>query len=558
MSRKNSNIKIDFIGWIISLVVALAVFLIGNYLFIPRIGWSVGLLLLIAASAGCGLGVSAIRSYCADYYDEYSDSTVRTVTFVIVTCVLVLALLISLLASWTWFHEDEAKSRLDMTTITREELIDKLPDVDAVGAYSWADSDTAKKLAARKTGELTELVSLYTISNDVTTTVSDGKIVKYIPLEYGGFFKAMKSDTIPGYIVVDPVTQKAEYVECSISYSPSAFFGKDLERHLRNNYPNDYLGDYTFQVAPDGVPYWVCELRKGCGSWFVKETYAVAVVNAQTGECTKYAISETPDWVMSIYGDTAMEYYNSYGSLINGYWNLSQVGETSTTDNFGYVAIDGELYYYTGITSAVVDGGDEANMGVMLYNAHTDKAYYCEVAGAEEYSAMEEAEGVVQDFGYKASFPSLTNVDGKLTYVMVLKSDNGVVKQYGMVNYEDYTIAVTADTLNACRAAYNKAIAQDGTIGNDAPNLKEVVVTVDTIEYIVQGGETTVYVRDVEGDVYKSSFDENFLFVETGDKLSLRILDDSTRIITVVFNSFVEIDRVENGNEELVETQPST
>lgn len=564
MRNKENKTELDIVGWIIAIAVAVGTFLIGNYLCIPTIGWSFGLLALIAVSAGLGWAVGAVYNEVTYDYtrDRHFSRETRKWFLGILTGVLVLAIIISCVASFDCFHVDAAKNRLNMTDITEEELVEMLPEVDEQGAYSWVDSATAKSLAARKMGELTDLVSLYTTS-DVNTTVTDGKIVKYVPLAYGGFFKAMKVNTIPGYIVVDPVTQMAEYVECEFSYSPSAFFGKDLMRHLRNNYPTDYLGNYNFQVDPEGVPYWVCELRNGCGSWFIKETYAVVLVNAQTGKCTKYTINEAPEWVMSIYGDTAMEYYNTYGSLINGWWNPSQFGETSTTDNFGYVAIGGDLYYYTGITSAVVDGGDEANLGVMLYNARTNKAYYCQVAGAEEYSAMSEAEDVVKNFGYQASFPSLTSVNGELTYTMVLKGDNGTTKQYAMVNYENYSIAVSADTLSACAIAYTKAMSQNGAVNSDTSIWEEIDVVVDAIEYIVQGGETTVYIRDTDGYVYKAAFDERFLFVENGDSISLLLIDDSSEIKAVMYNNLVEIEGIAipeieaetTGNEEDVEDE---
>ena len=522
------------IGWLIAIVAAIATFSLCNYLFLPRVGWSGGMLFIVLTSALVGLGAGAIYNGIAGEFDYDYDNSIMTAIVGIACGVLVLAIIVSSIAGWTMFHVDEARDRLEMTTISQEELLSKLPEVDADGAYSWADSKTVKKLASRKTGELSELISIYTIgSSDVSTGIKDGKMVKYVPLAYGGYFKANKVKNIPGYIVVDPVSQTAEYVECSFIYSPSAYFGEDLMRRLRQTYPTASFGSYTFQVSPDGVPYWVCELKENHG-WFITETSAVVTLNAKTGECTRYKIGEAPEWVVAIHGTTAVEYYKSYGSLINGYWNMSQVGETSVTNDFGYVVINNQLHYYTGVTSVVLDGGDESNLGVLLYNAHTNKAEYCQIAGAEEYSAMEAAEGVVQNFGYEASFPSLTNVNGEMTYTMVLKDNNGIVKQYAMVNYVDYTIAVTADTMNACRAAYAKALANKGVVDADSSTVEEISVVVDVIEYIVQGGETTVYIRDVEGCVYKSAFDERFLFVKAGDTLTFNVVDTSSAVKVVV------------------------
>lgn len=521
------NFKTDIIGWIVGIVVAGLVFAIGNYLCVPRIGWSFGFLFLIAFSLGMGAVASLIVG--AASYDEY-EGVHPSIFTGIATGIIILAILVSWIVGWQCFHVDEIKARLDVTEITQEELVEMLPDVNEEGAYSWADSATARKLATRKTGELTELVSIFTVSNTANTAISEKGLVKYVPMEYAGFLKAMKSDNIPGYVDVNPVKQSADYKEHVIRYSPSAYFAYDLIRHARNCMPNEYFGHYSFQVSPEGEPTWVIELERTCNSWSVREVYAVALINAETGACEKYELANAPAWVVSIHGDTAQAVYNGYGRMINGFWNLSGVGQTTTTNDFGYVAINGEMYYTFGITSAVVDGGDESNLGVMLYNAHTNKAYYCKVAGAEEYSAMEAAEGVVQNFGYEAAFPSLTNVDGNLTYVMVLKDSNGIVKQYGMVNYDNYTIAVTADSLNACRVAYAKAMAKGGNVKVDESITETVTITVDTIEYIVQGGETVVYVRDTNNNVYKSNFDESFLFVKNGDTITITVMDNGDTI----------------------------
>lgn len=533
--KRNEKRRIDWLSIAITIIASTLVFTLTNYLFIPRIGWSFGFLFTIAISLLIGALVTGAINLARDEFGHNHARVHNTSAYIaaILAAILLIAILVSWVVSWRMFHVDDIKNRLDMTTITQEELVEMLPDVDEDGAYSWADSATARKLAARKTGELTELISIFTVSGTCHTSIVDGDLIKYVPMEYAGLMKAMQTDNIPGYVSVNPVKQNAEYVEHAIRYSPSAFFANDLMRHARRNFPHEYFGRYTFQVSPEGNPTWVLELERTCNSWTVREVYAVALIDAETGACTKYILDEAPEWVSCIHGDTAQEIYNGYGRMINGFWNLSGVGTTATTNDFGYVAIDGEMYYTTGVTSAVNDGGDESNLGILLYNAHTNKAYYCQVAGAEEYSAMEAAEGAVQNFGYEAAFPSLTNVNDELTYVMVLKDSNGIVKQYGMVNYNNYTVVVTADTLGACRIAYNKAMSKSGVVVDDAVMSDTITITVDAIEYIVQGGETTVYLRDIENNVYKADFSESFLFMKAEDVVTLYILDNTANIAVV-------------------------
>ena len=550
MNMNDKKMKMDLVSWILTIVVSAIAYLLWSYIILPRIGWSASLMWTIVLALLSGIVITAAVNYFRDYAYDSHISYVPTYVAGGIIAILLLAMLVSWVVSLGCFHVEAIKDRLDMTVVSREELVEMLPPVEQDGAYSLSDSATAHKLAARKTGELTQFVNIYVVGNDLNTTVTDGKLAKYVPLKYAGILKAGKVDNIPGYVHI--TEQRAEYVEHVINYSPDAYFQYDLHRHARKAMPNEYFGRYTFQISPEGDPVWVMELERACGSWLVREVYGVALINAETGAIEKYALEDAPAWVSCISGETAQEIYNGYGHFINGAFNLSGAGQTVTTDDFGYVAIDGEMYYTFGVTADSNSGSssneeseidaavDESNLGLMLYNAHTNKAYYCEIPGAEEYSAMEEVEGIVQNFGYKAAFPSLTNVGGHMTYVMVLKSDNGVVKQYGMVNYENYTIAVTADTLDACRVAYAKALANAGEKDMGTMTMKTLIV--DAIEYIVQGGETTVYIRDMAGNVYKAAFEEGFLFVKTNDSIEVGILDETSDIKVVTLSKLVPIE----------------
>ena len=73
-----------------------------------------------------------------------------------------------------------------------------------------------------------------------------------------------------------------------------------------------------------------------------------------------------------------------------------------TTDGYNYLALEDDVWVYTGITSV---SGDRSNVGFILMNQRTMETRYYSCAGAEEYSAMESAEGQVQNLKYQATFP---------------------------------------------------------------------------------------------------------------------------------------------------------
>ena len=226
------------------------------------------------------------------------------------------------------------------------------------------------------------------------------------------------------------------------------------------------------EVDEDGNPYYIASVYKYTIGLFGGETVEGAIsCDPISGDCQYYDASEVPNWMDDVFdGDLLVEQYNWYGELSNGFMNsifgkkgCKKCTETVVEDedgdeesyeaNFGYVAKDGDIWIYTGVTSV---NDDASNIGFILVNERTSEAHYYSIAGADESSAMAAAEGEVQEKGYRASFPSLINVDGQPTYIMVLKDASGIVKLYGMVNVESYNMVTTAASLDECFAKYRK------------------------------------------------------------------------------------------------------
>ena len=72
-----------------------------------------------------------------------------------------------------------------------------------------------------------------------------------------------------------------------------------------------------------------------------------------------------------------------------------------TTDGYNYIALDDDVWVYTGVTSV---GKDQSNVGFVLMNQRTGKTKYYSISGATEKSAMSSAEGKVQNLKYTATF----------------------------------------------------------------------------------------------------------------------------------------------------------
>ena len=221
--------------------------------------------------------------------------------------------------------------------------------------------------------------------------------------------------------------------------------------------------------------------------------------NAITGESQYYDIADVPSWVDNVYtASLVMEQYDYHGTLVNGFFNsvLGQRDVTVTTDGYNYIALNDDVYVYTGITSA---NADQSNLGFLLSNQRTKETKFYSVPGATERAAQASAEGVVQDLGYKATFPLLINVAGEPTYFIPLQDNTLLVKSYAMVNVAQYQIVATASTVSQCEQEYIRMLSEKGiTQPEDLPQT-EASGQVAEIRSAVLEGNTYYFLR-LEGE----------------------------------------------------------
>ena len=190
-----------------------------------------------------------------------------------------------------------------------------------------------------------------------------------------------------------------------------------------------------------------------------------------------------------------IQLYDYHGTLKHGFLNsvLGQRDCLETTEGYNYLAIDDDVWVYTGVTSV---SGDQSNVGFVLMNQRTMETRFYEVEGATEASAMSSAEGQVQNLHYTATFPLLLNISGEPTYFIALKDDAGLVKMYAMVNVQKYQIVATGDTVSECEQVYTNLMYENG-IKEVEEDTREVQTMTAAISRIAQGvidGNTHYYI----------------------------------------------------------------
>ena len=162
-----------------------------------------------------------------------------------------------------------------------------------------------------------------------------------------------------------------------------------------------------------------------------------------------------------------------------------------TTDGYNYLVKDDDVWVYTGVTSV---SGDESNVGFVLMNQRTMESRYYACPGAEEYSAMDSAQGQVQHLGYTSTFPLLLNVSGEPTYFMALKDSAGLVKMYAMVNIAKYQNVAIGDTVAECVKDYQNLLKQNGISSTVNGSGLEVKAVIEKISPVVIEGNSHYYI----------------------------------------------------------------
>lgn len=452
-----------------------------------------------------------------------------TVPFWLCAALVVVALAGSLL-SWEVIR---AGSYARLLTVQSGDFASEVEEI-RYDQIPMLDADSAQRLGSRKLGELADMVSQFEILPTYTQINYQGRPVRVTSLAYGDIVKwfTNRSDGLPAYLIIDMVTQEAEVVrlEEGMKYTPAEHFGRNLYRHLRFQYPTMMFAAPVFEIDEEGTPYWVCSrVVRTIGLFGGTDISGAVLVNAITGESAYYAYEDVPSWVDRVYAsDLIMEQYDYYGLYQNGFLNsiFGQRDVTQTTEGYNYIAIDDDVYMYTGVTSVT---SDQSNIGFLLSNQRTKETFFYPVAGATEASAQASAQSQVQQMRYVATFPLLLNIADQPTYFMSLKGDDGLVKMYAMVNVQQYQIVETGQTVADCEANYRHALAENGLIDTGAAEVPDVERaeasgTLAEIRTAVMDGNSYYFLRLEGEDVfYTVSAAENPIAVilNVGDAVSI-------------------------------------
>ena len=565
--KKKTNVAAILLALIITAVLTAVL----NYVFPTpwniRSGmcWFKVMLILVIYSAVNGVVMASV--YATKQMSKDSAETIGGIPLCMLGVVL-FGFFLGEASGLQLFHSKAYADIIDVEEVSSSDAILSEKDAESIALM---DTASAEQLGDREIGAIKNF-SAFNVADDYIQLNVKNDAVKIAPLEYAGFFKWMKNkgNGVTGYVTVSPTTMTADYVELSdgMQYVPSAYFSKDLNRHIHMQYPTLMYGNTHFEIDEDGKPYYVSSVyEKTIGLFGGEKVKGAILTDPVSGDSAYYALSDVPGWVDDVVdGDLICSLYNVAYKNKNGFWNGTFLGantgcmqtttidesgddeeddEDTVTTDYGYIAKDGDIYIYTGVTSMAKDS---SNLGFIMVNERTGEYRYFAVSGANEQSAMKAAEGEVQQYSYVASFPTLINVDNELTYIGVLKDANGLVKMYYMVNVKDYGKVVVASKKSDCIEEYSKELglnpdeslinqddielsddSGDGKKKEDSDAKKEPVsFTVTVMQFGDVDGNTYVYLGTEDQTVYKALLSENekLLFVQPGDTVSGTVTGD--------------------------------
>lgn len=427
--------------------------------------------------------------------------------------------------------------------------LDQIPIIDRAFAAS---------LAEKKLGEDFALGSRVTLGNPTIQRV-DNKLFWVVPLLHSGFFKWLSntSDGTPGYIMVSATNpQDITFVRSlngkpiAVRYQKSAFFGQDLYRHLyMNGFAGVGLAGDTFEIDDQGEPYWTITTYTHKIGVRASEATGLATVHAGTGEIKYYPLlkgedgfddSRIPAWVDRIQpAYFVMPQLTWWGKYVRGFWNTLFGKRDMLMVTEGYNVIFGKdqrSYFYTGLSSV---GSDEGTVGFTLIDTRNKKTSLYLVSGATEYVAMQSAEGKVQNFKYRATFPILVNMNGKATYFMTLKDSAGLVKMFCFVSVSDFSTVGVGESIKSARDSYQMALAGSriGSLAEGSVEKETHEGTVARLGSDIKDGRTFYYLtlKEEPGIIYiaTSNLSSYLPITSVGDRLKIVFLRSTDKEISL-------------------------
>lgn len=411
----------------------------------------------------------------------------------------------------------------------------------------------AKYMADKLFGEI-DNSSFYNLG-EYTVQKLGNTLYWVVPVEFEDYSTYGKSKKIvPGYIKVNALDENAdaEFVPVKMKYVPSAYFGNNLQRIVRNKYKDVIIMEASFEPDDEGKPYYAVTVGKYSKFRHVPEVEGIVLFNPENGNMKYYSKEKTPKFIdqlipASEIAEPYNEWYGAYAKgWVNSWWGKEGIKvPTKWSDGQEVAPVfdkNGNMSWFTDFTSP---SGGKSIVGYSLMNARTGEFTYYTGEHAKGLLNGEAAISAVtksyKKDEFKATSPMLYNIYGEMTWFVSVVDGDGLLRAYALVNGKDAKVLGTAPTKKEAFARYQTAIALKKAGGKVVPGK---LIGTDNFEGIVDSKEVVAIDKEVFMFYTLQGKDKVFKVSMSKLPLAMRIKENQK----VKFSTF-------DTEEEIVEVQ---
>jgi hypothetical protein len=366
-----------------------------------------------------------------------------------------------------------------------------------------------------------------------------GEYVYIAPVEFSGFFKWWNGDVTPGYFTLSATDSSAnpKFVKSDMLYTPSSYFNKNMERHMRSKYPEYiFYGDPQLEIDDNGKPYYV----RSYGEFIsARNGFAVkgsVVVDPKNGQTKDYHFKDVPSFIDGAVSPEAVSLQNSYfGNYVHGFLNskfgkkdVKLPSDEGTEANVSPIFDEnGDMYYFTDFTSP--KEGVDSMLGYSLTNARTGKATYYTGNLEESYMDSQGALQIIQkkfiEKKWDGEMPVLYNFYGEPSWLTPVLDSNGFLQNYFIVSAANPEISVYGNTPNNALKQYKTALQRGGgsVDGRSDAEEKQINGTVLRV-YKEKTGDYTIVsflLNNHQSYIVSSESNPLSVYLKEGDKVDV-------------------------------------
>ena len=374
----------------------------------------------------------------------------------------------------------------------------------------------------------------------------------------------------PGYIMVsaeDPNAVPVEHYDGGYSMIVSLGGGQGSEPDrwaYSHGYSGYLLDNPTLEINDQGLPYYTVTLLSPRLGWTFFAPVGVLVIDAHTGQITRYAIGAAPSWVDRVYSQhMAMTIANWYGEY-------SQAGfQGIGSSNANRFKVSGDpVMVYTGAANPVW------RMLLTSYNSDNSVSKIIEMNAATGAMRIYTPQrpmgiesrghpGIRQRLGHRRHagqgrpLPggrlTLHVIYGHLTWMATYEpqGSNPSFVGIGFVDAYEATAnnVVFGDSKSAALQSYLTQLAAEGTANGTAPEqggqYQTVTGKIAELGWDITGGQKYWYITlaGQPGHVYVgtvASVGPALVLAQPGDQVTIRILNVGAQESTETMQSFTD------------------